>query len=133
MFIRYYSQLVCCMSAKAMSPYFVTENIISDQDHQKILNVTSHVKAASLLLSKVSFALKADFNESFYKFLNITEQYGNIESKTIATAIKKKLLDLKCEVQGVQKSLLTYIAVYVNYIPLSAKRLYIIIMCFFTV
>ena len=99
MFIHYYSQLVCCISAKALSPYFVTENIISDQDHQEILNVTSHIKAASLLLSKISFALKANFNESFYKFLDITEQHGNIESKTIATAIRKKL---KSKVEGIQ-------------------------------
>ena len=100
MFIHYYSQLVCCISAKALSPYFVTENIISDHDHQEILNVTSHIKAASLLLSKISFALKVNFNASFYKFLDITEQHGNIDSKTIATAIRKKLLDVKSEVQG---------------------------------
>ena len=101
MFIHYYSQLVCCISAKALSPYLVTENIISDQDYQEILTVTSHIKAASLLLSKISFALKANFNEGFYKFLDITEQHGNIESKTIATAIRKKLLDLKSKVEGI--------------------------------
>ena len=101
------------MSAKALSPHFVTENIISDQDHQEILNVTSHVKAASLLLSKVSFALRVDYNESFYKFLDITEQYGNIESKTIVATIKKKLLDLKSEVQGMQIPLLTYVHTYI--------------------
>ena len=45
MFINFYSQLVCCMSAKALAPHFVTENIISDQDHEEILNVTSRIKA----------------------------------------------------------------------------------------
>ena len=111
MFINFYSQLVCCMSAKALAPHFVTENIISDQDHEEILNVTSRIKAASLLLSKVSFALKVDFNESFYKFLDITEQYGSIESKTVATAIKKKLIDLKSEVKGmIYLFLIIYVA-----------------------
>ena len=40
------------------------------------------------------------FNEGFYKFLDITEQYGSDESKRVTTAIREKLLKLKSEDKG---------------------------------
>ena len=46
----------------------------------------------TLLLSKISLALKAEITESLYKFLESIEEYGSIDSKTVITAIRKKLL-----------------------------------------
>ena len=90
-FIHYYSQIVNSLSAVALSPYFVKEKIISTADQSLIFDTPVPVTAASLLLSKISSALKAGITESFYKFLDITDQYGSIDSKTIITAIRKKL------------------------------------------
>ena len=90
-FIHYYSQIVTSLSAVALSPYFVKEKIISTADQSLIFNTPVQTTAASLLLSKISSALKAGINESFYKFLDITEQYGSIDSKNVITAIRKKL------------------------------------------
>lgn len=91
MFVHYYSQLVCCISAKTLSPYFVTENIISGEDHLEISNLISQIKAAGLLLSKISCALNAGIIKVFYKSLDIIEQHGSIDSKTVITAVRKKL------------------------------------------
>ena len=96
--IHFYSQIVCCISAKTLSPHFVVENIISSEDHLEISNVPSTVKAAALLLCKISCSLRAGSTEVFYKFLDIIEQYGGIDSKTVTTAIRKKL---KSEDKGI--------------------------------
>ena len=91
MFVQYYSQIVTSLSAVALSPYFVKEKIVSTADQSLIFSTPVQTTAASLLLSKISSALKAGINESFYKFLDITEQYGSIDSKNVITAIRKKL------------------------------------------
>ena len=90
-FIHYYSQIVTSLSAVALSAYFVEEKIISTADQSLIFSTPVQTIAASLLLSKISSALKAGINESFYKFLDITEKYGNIDSKNVITAMRKKL------------------------------------------
>ena len=99
-FICYYSQIVNCSSAKALSPHFVAQNIISQAEHMEICSVASPIKAAGLLLSKISCALNAELTEDFYKFLDITEQYGTTDSKTVTTAIRKKIL--KCQDKGIK-------------------------------
>jgi len=83
------------LSAKALSPHFVSYKIISSEDHQEILSLASPKKAASFLLSRIHAALRAGINDSFYIFLNITEKYANTNSSNISIAIKRELLQLK--------------------------------------
>lgn len=99
-FINYYSQIVCCVSAKSLCRYFVAENIILLEDSEEICAVSSDIKVAGLLLSKIYAALKAEINEIFYKFLDIVEQHDKSESKIIITSIRKKLSELKSAVKG---------------------------------
>ena len=99
-FIHYYSQIVNTLSAITLSPYFVKHGIILPANQQEIYNVHSPTKAAGLLLSNISSALMSGFNKGFYKFLDITEQYGSGDSKHVTTAIKEKLLELKSEDKG---------------------------------
>ena len=99
-FINYYSQIVCCMSAKSLCRYFVAENIILQDENDEICAVPSDIKAAGLLLSKIYAALKAEVNIIFYKFLDIIEQHDKSESISIITAIRKELSDLKSTVKG---------------------------------
>ena len=94
-FICYYSQIVNNLSAETLSPYFVSHNIITSAEQMEIFNVHSPIKAAGFLLSKISCALSAEITDDFYRFLDITEQYGSIDSKTVITAMKKKLLEMK--------------------------------------
>ena len=90
-FIQYFSQIVCCVSAKTLSPHFVSENIISSEDDLEICNFTSHIKAAGLLLCKISYSIRAGIIDVLYKFLDIVEQHGSADSKVVTTAIRKKL------------------------------------------
>ena len=98
-FICYYSQIVNCLSVEALSPHFVSQNIISPAEQMEICGVLSPIKAAGLLLSKISCALSVGITEDFYKFLDITEKYGTTDSKTVTTAIRKRLL--KCQDKGI--------------------------------
>ena len=99
-FIYYFSQIVSSISAVALSPYFVQQNIISPSEQLEIFNSTSPNKAAGLLLSKISSALKAGFTKIFYAFLDITEQHGSIDSAMVTGVIRKKLLELKSNGKG---------------------------------
>ena len=99
-FIHYYSQIVNTLSAKTLSPYFVAQGIILPANQEEISNVHSPTKAAGLLLCSISSALMSGYNEGFYKFLDITEQYGSDDSKRVTKAIRQKLLELKSEDKG---------------------------------
>ena len=94
-FICYYSKIVNSLSAETLSPYFVAQNIITSAEKMEIFSVPSPIKAAGLLLSKIACALDAEITEDFYKFLDITEQYGSIDSKTVTAAMRKELLEMK--------------------------------------
>ena len=94
-FIYYYSQIVNSLSVDTLSPYFVSHNIITAAEQLEIFSVPSPIKAAGLLLNKISCALDAEITEDFYEFLDITEQFGSIDSKTVITAMRKKLLKMK--------------------------------------
>ena len=61
------------------------------EDNSEILDISSHTKAAGLLLSKISSALDAGITKTFYKFLDIVDQHGSSDSKTVANAVRKKL------------------------------------------
>ena len=94
------------ISAVTLSPYFVQQNIISPPEQLEIFNInaTSPNKASGLLLSKISFALKAGFTKIFYKFLDISEQHGSMDSVMVTGVIRKKLLELKSKDKGISYS-----------------------------
>jgi len=99
-FIQYFSQIVNSLSVQTLSAHFVAQNLISQPDQLEILSITSPRKAASLLLSRISSAVEAGVNESFYKFLDIAEKYGGIDIRNISLAIKGKLLEDSCRKEG---------------------------------
>ena len=100
-FVHYFSQIVSSISAVALSPYFVQQKIISPSEQLEIFNATSPNKASGLLLSKISSAIKAGFTKFFYKFLDVTEQHGSIDSAMVTGAIRKKLLEMKSKDKGI--------------------------------
>jgi len=77
--------------AKSLCPHFVAKNIILPEHQDEISSAPSSKKAAMLLLSSVSCALEAGIVESFYKFLDIIEQHGNVVSRNVLLAIRRNL------------------------------------------
>ena len=99
-YIHCFSQIISSISAVALSPYFVQQNIISPSEQLEIFNTTSPNKASGLLLSKISSALKAGFTKIFYTFLDITEQHGSMDSARVTGVIRKKLQELRSKYKG---------------------------------
>ena len=131
MFVHYFSQIVTSIPAVALSPYFVQQNIISPSEQLEIFNATLPNKAASLLLSNISSALKAGITKEFYKFLDITEQHGNIDSINVTNAIRKKLFKLKSKNEGivcVPKYVASYLILYCTYVAMHTY-MYCSYMC----
>jgi len=97
--IKHYSKLVDTLTAKKLSHYFVSHNIISTKEEEEITKpTTSFIRAATLLLSRVINPLKAGFencSNNFYAFLYITEQHGNDEIRHLSTTIRKKVNEMK--------------------------------------
>jgi len=97
--IKNYSKLVDTLTAKKLSRYFVSHNIISTKEEEEITKpTTSSVRAATLLLSRVINPLKAGFENctnNFYAFLDIIEQYGNDDIRHLSTTIRKKVNEMK--------------------------------------
>ena len=81
--------------AVVLSGHFVQEKIISPEDQLEIFKVILPSNAAGLLLSKISFPLKKGNIKIFYQFLDITERYGNVDSKMLIDDIRKTLLELE--------------------------------------
>ena len=94
-FVHYFSQIISNISAVALSPYFVQQNIISPSDQLEVFNATSLNKASGLLLRNISFALKAGYTKIFYIFLDITEEHGSNDIEKVSSVIRRKLSELK--------------------------------------
>ena len=101
--IKHYSKLVDTLTAKKLSHFFVSHNIISTNEEEEIAKpTTSSVRAATLLLSRVINPLRAGFEnctDNFYIFLDITEQYGNEDIRHLSTTIRKKVNQMKTEAE----------------------------------
>jgi len=99
--VQYYSKLVDTLTAKNLSRYFVSQNIISTKDEEEILkSTTSSVRAATLLLNRVINPLKAGFENctnNFYAFLDIAEQYGNADIRHLLPTIREKVSEMRME------------------------------------
>ena len=80
------------------------------KDSTEILEVPSNTKAAGFLLSKIFSTLDAGITEAFYKFLDIVEQYDNIDSKNVMAVVRRKL---KSNFKGICQ----YIASYSHMLP----------------
>ena len=97
MFTDYYNKLVNTLPASDLSHYFVSDKIISLEDHEKIIKSTVTQDAAKLLLDRVSFQLQNGNSSVFSKMLLIMDYHGVSTAKTISLEIRKKLSAIKCE------------------------------------
>ena len=93
--IKNYSKLVDSLSAKKLTHNFVSHKIISPKDEEEILRpTTSTIRANTLILNKIGNPLKAGFkncSDGFYKFLDIVQDYGSFDNKSLILSIRNQL------------------------------------------
>ena len=97
LFTEYYSKLVNTLPASDLSHYFVSDKIISLEDHERVIRSIVPQDAAKLLLDKVSLQIQNGSTSVFSKMLLIMDYHGVNTAKTISLEIRKKLLAIKCE------------------------------------
>ena len=97
LFTDYYNILVDTLPASDLSHYFVSDKIISLEDHERIIRSILPQDAAKLLLDRVSLQLQNGNISVFSKMLLIMDYHGVSNAKTISLEIRKKLSAVKCE------------------------------------
>ena len=99
-FIRHYASLCSTVTdINTLLPYFVSENIISISDHEKIIsdpNVTNSEKVVKLL-SHISGPLEAGDAKGFHKMLDIMKERGNQGTKDLAVNMNSEMISSNSE------------------------------------
>ena len=96
LFTEYHNKLVDTLPASNLSHYFVSDKIISLEDHERIIKSTIQQDAAKLLLERVSLQLQKGKVNVFSKMLLIMDHYGVRTAQTISVEIRNKLSAVKC-------------------------------------
>ena len=104
MFTDYYDKLVDTLPASDLSHYFVSDKIITLEDHERIIKSAVTQDAAKLLLDRVSLQLQNGNYVVLSKMLFIMDHHGTDTAKTISSEIRSKLPSLKCEKSAVNSS-----------------------------
>ena len=97
LFTDYYDKLVNTLPASDLSHYFVSDKIISLEDHERIIRSLLPWGAAKLLLDRVSLQIQNGNSSVFSKMLLIMDYHGVSTAKTMSLEIRKKLSAIKCE------------------------------------
>ena len=82
-FNKYYNKLASIIQVKHLVDYFVSEHIISVKEKDSI--------TADSLLQMVAMQLKNGIYNSFTKLLDIMQQFGDLETESLAKSIKSEL------------------------------------------
>ena len=91
LFTDHRSKLVNTLPASDLSHYFVSDKIISLEDHERIIKSAVTQDAANLLLDKVSVQIQNGNTSVFSKMLLIMDYHGVNTAKAISREIRKKL------------------------------------------
>ena len=92
------------LPASDLSHYFVSDKIITPEDHERIIKSAVTQDAAKLLLDGVSLQLQNGNKAVLSKMLLIMDYHGINTAKTISLEIRSKLSSLKCEESAVNSS-----------------------------
>ena len=88
-----------------LSPYLVSENIITPTDDEEVTSPSTPTERARTLLLKISAQLKAGYSKSLHGLLDAMEIFGNEGCQELASKIKK---DLELLVKKIQSMNMLY-------------------------
>ena len=99
-FNKYYNKLASIIQVKHLVNHFVSEHIISVKEKDSI--------TADSLLQMVAMQLKNGIYNSFTKLLDIMQQFGNLETESLAKSIKSELNPEFAAVSSVQDTAIDF-------------------------
>ena len=97
MFNEYYDRLVNVLPAVELSHYFVSDKIISLNEHDRVIRSSFRQEAAILVLNKILVQLQSGNNKIFKTLLQIIVDHGTLDPKNLSQEIIGKLSAEKCE------------------------------------
>jgi len=101
--MQYHDKLLKILPVCDLTPYFVSEKVISLADNEEVLKSSTTLTAAQLILDRVSFRIKNGNTNLLAKMILIMEHYGIDAAKILSHEIKIKLKEMKhvdCKLDG---------------------------------
>ena len=93
-FTKHYSKLCDTLTdIDKLLPHFVAENIIDDNDLQRINALVTTSEKVQKLLTHIAGPLRAGSTKGFNVMLRIMEEYGLDATKQLAGQIRKSLVN----------------------------------------
>ena len=92
MFKQYYEKLASILPVANILHKLVPEGIITTGDIEEINDKPRSKEKASFILNKIDRSLEADANNSFYALLDIMEECGNDDVKSIVINMRRMLM-----------------------------------------
>ena len=93
--MQYHNKLLKILPICDLTPYFVSDKVISLADNEEILKSSTTFTAAQLILERVSLRMKSGSTDIFAKMILIIEHYGIDAAKILSQEIKVKLKEIK--------------------------------------
>ncbi|XP_065898021.1 uncharacterized protein [Dysidea avara] len=90
-FRKHYSSLTSILPVKRLTSHFVSENVISFEEEDAILQTVEQSQAACKLLKNIRSSLEAGQTSSLDKLLCIMEQHGGLSCVELAKQMKDKI------------------------------------------
>ena len=88
MFTDYYGRLQDILPVKKLSGHFISKRLINFEEEQIIQQSDRDSQAASTVLRKIAYSLRAGQTESFYKLLTIMRDHGGISCEELANQMR---------------------------------------------
>ena len=92
MLSKKYGELIDTLKYTNLFRYFVSEDIITLEDRDKILSEKDPHEKIELVLRKVIYALKARDTKPFYSLLKVMKHNGDSTTKILGESIEESLV-----------------------------------------
>ena len=90
-FTDYYDKLRNILPVKNLSVHFISEQVINFEEEQVIQQTVEQTQAASTVLRKIAYSLRAGRTESFDKLLTIMRDHGGLSCEELANQMRGEL------------------------------------------
>ena len=109
-FKKYYNDMMEIIPITSLSGYLGSVNIITPSEDEEVTSPAIPTEKVRTLLLKMSGSLEAGQTESFYRLLDILENFGNKDCSKLASKMRK---EISFEKNVIIQSMCVYVHVYV--------------------
>ena len=92
-FSNHYDKLQMVLPVKSFSGYFVAKQLINFEEEQIIHQTVGQIQAASIVLRKIAYSLRAGQTRSFERLLEIMRDHGGLSCEELANQMRGELAE----------------------------------------